>query len=662
MKKSPANSDGPNSLPPDSLNSTNASTSDNGIEFTSLGSNASSNGFDTAGRQTPPKPPPPSSAAGLKLAAAADRIGSSSDDAAATTSDSSTACSSPAPPASLQDLYTTPTNFKSRSFFYPENDGCADLESQIVEFLHALFWILESKRLERSREKVDRVPLLQAPFEKKDMVGLDMDSRNNRKRCMGRITKNLADLTLQAGLVADSLTLFHAAAETLRGVNDSLWLAAAGEGLCAASAILLHPMCRQSEMAGELQRNKSLPVAGGSAEKSQQQQTLPSAKQSLGLGNQLTVQKSTAAASQAVDVDVDGAAAVAIQSVASTSSSTSSVSSMLLASSASSSSTSVSPLSTTVSTSTLTSASTNSADSTPSTATPSNVLAADDIAVRYRDAIINYSKYRHAGIIETEAALKAARICIAQGKNLDVAMFLQNVLYINLNMNEQERVHRFETLTLLYQRIGYHRKAAFCQRLAAWRHVAQSNTTPDWSQSYRLMLDSFGGHRLSLDPLEVLRADAGWPCLQVDLVQQLVFAAKRLGQSALATRHQTFLLQTMWRHLGAGERKELALQLQSLSAQCEGAPVPLVLESGMVIPPANLTDLPMCEQFAVRELAGQLRPLRRVEARVESSPFLFTPIHFQGGSAGAVVDRRGRKDESKIGEYMDGCMNHMTYS
>ena len=101
-------------------------------------------------------------------------------------------------------------------------------------------------------------------------------------------------------------------------------------------------------------------------------------------------------------------------------------------------------------------------------------------------------------------------------------MFLQNVLYINLNMNEQEKVRRFETLTELYQQIGYHRKAAFCQRLAAWRHIAQNNTNPDWSASYRLMLDSFLGHKLSLEPTEVLESNQGWPCLQIDLLQQLI--------------------------------------------------------------------------------------------------------------------------------------------
>lgn len=76
------------------------------------------------------------------------------------------------------------------------------------------------------------------------------------------------------------------------------------------------------------------------------------------------------------------------------------------------------------------------------------------------------------------------------------------------------------------------------------------------------MLDSFPGHKLSLDPLEVIENNAGWKCLQIDLLQQLVAAARRIGHSALATRHMTFLLQTMWSHLSSNEQKEFSLQLQ----------------------------------------------------------------------------------------------------
>ena len=50
---------------------------------------------------------------------------------------------------------TVPSNFRSQPIYYSsETESNADLETQLSEFLSSLFWILESKRLERSREKV----------------------------------------------------------------------------------------------------------------------------------------------------------------------------------------------------------------------------------------------------------------------------------------------------------------------------------------------------------------------------------------------------------------------------------------------------------------------------------------------------------------------------
>lgn len=447
-----------------------------------------------------------------------------------------------------------PTIFKSRGFFYAENNSCTNLELRITEFIHSLFWILESKRLERSKEKFDKASLLMAPFEIRDFVGLDMESRVNRKRITGRITKNLADLSLQCGLVAESLNYYCASSETLRAIGDSLWLGAATEGVCASSSIILYPHLRHSV---NFQRNISL--QGNLA--SVAQKNLHRASD----GSRQIMQH------RKFDMKINLEKSNNQFQESSSSSSSESSNTMTLSNPSSENSL----------------GSSNDSDGKSSNdiklqapVMPSNIIQPDEITLKYREAIINYSKYRMAGIIETEAALKAARICIEQNQNLDVAMFLQNVLYINLNMNENERVRRFETLTELYQQIGYHRKAAFCQRLAAWRHIAQSNTNPDWSASYRLMLESFRGHKLSLEPTEVLTSNQGWPCLQIDLLQQLVGTARRLGQSGLATRHMTFLLQTQWNNLSTQEQKEMCVQLQALSSQCEGSPVPLFLENG----------------------------------------------------------------------------------
>jgi hypothetical protein len=68
----------------------------------------------------------------------------------------------------------------------------------------------------------------------------------------------------------------------------------------------------------------------------------------------------------------------------------------------------------------------------------------------------------------------------------------------------------------------------------------------------------------------------GWPSIQIQLINELVAAANRMGHPALATRHLTFLLQTMYNYLTPTERKDAALQLQAVSQQSEGSPVPLV--------------------------------------------------------------------------------------
>lgn len=444
----------------------------------------------------------------------------------------------------LLDEFTTPSNFKAQAFFYRENDMCSDLEHHMVDFVNALFWVLESRRLERSREKMEKWTLIMAPFEKRDFVGLDMESRNNRKRVGGRIVKNLADLSLQAGLINEALTLYHNACETLRSINDILWLGAAEEGLCSASACLLFPQLRVDET---LHRNASLQE--GSPLKCTPNKWRQSEITKRYNSNDRSINH------QQEEEHNNVPATTPTHQATPHSASTSSVSSILT-------------------NSTLSQASTNSTSSSSSTIStlsatsprhhselPGNILKPDEILTFFKNAIIKYSKYSHAAIVEIESAFKASRIMIEQNRPLDVAMFLQNVLYVTHNMTEAERIKSFEMMTSLYLQIGYRRKAAFFQRLAALKHAHQNSSNTDWSQTYRLMLSSFPGYMLSLDPLEVLEYKSGWPSLQIDVLQSLITAAKCLGHSTLATRHMTFLLQTQWHNMSLAGQSEMAVQL-----------------------------------------------------------------------------------------------------
>jgi len=67
------------------------------------------------------------------------------------------------------------------------------------------------------------------------------------------------------------------------------------------------------------------------------------------------------------------------------------------------------------------------------------------------------------------------------------------------------QIQRFISLSDLYTQIGFHRKASFCRRLAATRHVSTQNPQPNWAQCYQLMLQALSGHKLSLDPTEFPR-------------------------------------------------------------------------------------------------------------------------------------------------------------
>lgn len=82
------------------------------------------------------------------------------------------------PCSSKKFIIASPVNSRStHCIIYPGTNNCDQLEHDVKEFLNSLFWILESKRLDRSFEKQDKIPLLTAPFEKKNFVGIDTDTR-----------------------------------------------------------------------------------------------------------------------------------------------------------------------------------------------------------------------------------------------------------------------------------------------------------------------------------------------------------------------------------------------------------------------------------------------------------------------------------------------------
>ncbi|XP_074644464.1 trafficking protein particle complex subunit 9-like [Tubulanus polymorphus] len=425
-----------------------------------------------------------------------------------------------------------------------------DLEEKIQEFIIRIFWVLESKRLDRAIDKKDKLSLLMAPFEKKTMTGLEADGRNYTQRCLGRLRKHLADLCLLSGLPGEALLHYQVASDCLKSCNDLFWLAGANEGICSASIIINYPPTREPQ----LRRNLSFSHRA----------------------------------------KIDGS--LKLKDVSSSSTGTSGLD---LATGRSSKS----------------------------------VLPAEDIIDKYKEALNNYSRYKDAGIIAMEASIKACQVLILQKKQLQAAKFLNNVVYINLQLTEEEKIQRYSTLALLYSQIGFQRKAAFFKRVAAMQCIAHQK--PGWSQCHKLLLQSLDGYKIPLD-VGKLSEDrmSGWPVIQHRVLHELMYSARRMGNPAIAIRHMTFLLRTMLNHLTEQEKHDTSSVLEQYTNKYEALMQPITLECGLVLPPVHLTNLPKACSFAPSSLHPHRRPIKlKSSLKARSDPFIYSPMQLSRKSA-----------------------------
>ncbi|KAL8584214.1 hypothetical protein ACOMHN_034900 [Nucella lapillus] len=451
----------------------------------------------------------------------------------------------------------------SEVVFYPSLDQCFDLEERLKEFVTSLFFVLEGKRLERTFERSDRLVLLCAPFEKKDYVGVDTDTKSFRRKCMGRLRKHLGDLCLQAGLPGEAILHYQTSLDLLRSVNDFLWMGGCYEGLCSASVVLTQAHSKPNP---SLRRNQSFSIKRGTSS--------PDLKHKANAAVQLRSQASLSSLANGVDhLEQE---------------------------------------------------------------TSLHCLNPDDIIEKYKEAITNYSKYKYSAMIEMEASMKACRVLIYQRKFLQASDFLQNVVYINLTSNDEDKIQRYSTLSSLYGQIGFRRKESFFRRVAAMQCVSPGSN-PAWHQCYELLLQALQGFNISLDPHHTPGGDNnGWPVIQHRVLHELVYTARRMGNPQLAVRHNTLLLHTQYRHLSGDQQRETVVALETLTAKCQGVPQPLSTDTGIILPPIHLTTLPTLRSFKLLSPPAHLRAVKVMspEESALGSIFIYTPL-----TLGPTIDK-----------------------
>lgn len=148
----------------------------------------------------------------------------------------------------------------SRELFYFKSlDDADSLEIGIRDFLRSIYYVLESRRLDLSFEKLEFPPCLALIDEQKYRQGLEnKTSKIYRKKCIGRLRKQVADYTLMTGLPTLAMDSYQSAIEFLKQSNDLLWLAAAYEGWACAAIIAKYDLADECPSISGMQRISSM--------------------------------------------------------------------------------------------------------------------------------------------------------------------------------------------------------------------------------------------------------------------------------------------------------------------------------------------------------------------------------------------------------------------
>jgi len=66
----------------------------------------------------------------------------------------------------------------------------------------------------------------------------------------------------------------------------------------------------------------------------------------------------------------------------------------------------------------------------------------EEFIARYKEAVIIYSKEKNLAIVELESCIKATKTMSIMKKYKEASEFLQNAVYINLKVPNEERVYK----------------------------------------------------------------------------------------------------------------------------------------------------------------------------------------------------------------------------
>ncbi|VDL64513.1 unnamed protein product [Nippostrongylus brasiliensis] len=480
------------------------------------------------------------------------------------------------------DEHDVAEHFSQREIFHfnrlEESD---ELETGIREFMRAIYFVLESRRVDQSFEKLEDPPCPNLPEEEKFRVGLEEKEKKSkiyRKKCVGRSRKQNADYAMLTGLPQLALDSYAASMELLKSCNDLLWLAGACEGWACAAMSMLYDgltsttmMHRVASMTPSQMRDMTHPSLGAAISAAANfQHTL-----GVSLGHQRHRSDENTHA-PAADDGTDGGEARRSR-----------LPWAVLR-----------------------------GERTKEKIEPSAILE------KFEQALELYSKFSFAAMIEYDCMMKAVSLHRYQRQYVKMETFHRDHIgkYLDdsfTRFDNHTKAMICSNSTALYKEVGFRRKCSFYARLGVLFRLqiadGEQRTPQDYRAVYPILYRTLPGYGIKENVREVSQDGLKGPIqLQIKALHEVYTAASRAELTDAAIRHLCHLIQVYYDDMDPTLANRLFDDLQNL-VRIKGSP-PLLNQrisvpvGNIILPSIQLTRFPMVSDPILCPLPPHLAP------------------------------------------------------
>uniref|UniRef100_A0A8R1TQI6 Uncharacterized protein n=1 Tax=Onchocerca volvulus TaxID=6282 RepID=A0A8R1TQI6_ONCVO len=490
-------------------------------------------------------------------------------------------------------------------FCFKTLDDADSLEIGIRDFLRSIYYVLESRRLDLSFEKLECPPYPMLTEEQKYRQGLEnKNCKIYRKKCIGRLRKQVADYTLLTGLPTLAMDSYQSAIEFLKQTNDLLWLAAAYEGWACAAIAAKYDLTEEYASISGIQRISTMTS-----------EQILSARKTTQYGTGISVGHQRHWSDEECSLKILSALGE-VQILDERSFRQSFRLRWNGSAYAKSGKCEISYI---------------------------------EIVEKFKTALECYERFSFTAWIEYECMMKAASVFRYQHLYVDMENFIREHIAKYLDDSFNLFGHFTKALICLnsaevYRQIGFNRKCAFFARLGVLfrLHMVENGNrnVADYRQVYPVLYRTLTGYGMPENPKEFSGdlVRLGPIHIQRRALHEVFMSALRAEYYDVAIRHLCYILQVYYDYMDreTSDRmlEELAKLVASRDVQHQLSQHISLPQHGLVIPPIQMMRFPKLEKFAVCPLPEHLATTI-IRPKLHSDVFIYSP--FQCESAPKVT-------------------------